>query len=178
MGKSFNSAKDGLNQQWTQTARTWKKHGKFQLPGVKVDVDFLNPVVATIRESSAEIWSKLPPPVQQHGPLIGAVLVTALIVNRVDKRRLRAEQERNLRLRGRVDMLLGENEELHKTASDWKAKAHGPKSATELQMSRALSEATQAAAAAATSAAQAASVCGTKMLAPRQRDLDQSPKPA
>lgn len=30
------------------------------------------------------------------------------------------QQKRNLRLRGQVDQLLGENEELHKKASDWK----------------------------------------------------------
>ena len=58
---------------------------------VKVDVDFLNPVVATVKESSQEIWSKLPPPVQQHGPIIGAVLVTALVVHKVEKGRLKAE---------------------------------------------------------------------------------------
>ena len=44
---------------------------------VRVDVDFLNPVVATVKESTAEIWAKLPAPVQQHGPIIGAVLLTA-----------------------------------------------------------------------------------------------------
>lgn len=33
------------------------------------------------------------------------------------------QQERNMRLRGRVDKLLSENEELHKNASDWKVRA-------------------------------------------------------
>lgn len=58
---------------------------------VKVDVDFLNPVVATVKESAQDIWAKMPQPVQQHGPIISAVLVTALIVHNIEKGRLRAE---------------------------------------------------------------------------------------
>lgn len=178
LSQNISGARDGLNKQWTQTARTWKKSGKFQLPGVKVDVDFLNPVMATVKESSAEIWARLPAPVQQHGPIIGAVLLTALVVHRIDKGRLRTEQKRNLRLRGQVDQLLGENEDLHKKASDWKARAHGPKSPSELEMSRALSEATQAAAAAATSAARAATACGRNPYAQRQSDHEEGAAPA
>lgn len=48
-------------------------------------------MVATVKESSAEIWARLPAPVQQHGPIIGAVLLTAFVVHRIDKGRLRTE---------------------------------------------------------------------------------------
>eukprot|EP00208_Stichococcus_sp_RCC1054_P008925 CAMPEP_0206151132 /NCGR_PEP_ID=MMETSP1473-20131121/38662_1 /ASSEMBLY_ACC=CAM_ASM_001109 /TAXON_ID=1461547 /ORGANISM="Stichococcus sp, Strain RCC1054" /LENGTH=197 /DNA_ID=CAMNT_0053548669 /DNA_START=287 /DNA_END=880 /DNA_ORIENTATION=+ len=167
IGQSFTGAKESWTKQWAVQQRSWKKHKKFQMP-VKVDVDFLNPVVATVKESAQDIWAKMPQPVQQHGPIISAVLVTALIVHNIEKGRLRAERERNLRLRGRVDLLLGENEELHKKVSDLKGKAQGPRSPSELAMSRALSEATQAAAAAATAAAHAASACGTP-LTPNQQ---------
>lgn len=36
--------------------------------------------------------------------------------------RILVQRERNLRLRGRVDLLLGENEELHKKVSDLKVR--------------------------------------------------------
>lgn len=143
-----------LGKRWQQQQKTWKKQGKFQMP-VHVEMDFINPAA----ESVQNFWRNLPPPVQQAAPIVGAGLLTALVVHRIERGKLKAERERNLRLRGRLDLLLGENEELHMKVADLKGKAAGPKSPSELAMSRALSEATQAAAAAATAAAHAASAC-------------------
>ncbi len=37
IGQSFNGAKEGMGQQWTQTQRNWKKNKKFSMPGACAD---------------------------------------------------------------------------------------------------------------------------------------------
>lgn len=54
---------------------------------VHVEMDFINPAA----ESVQNFWRQLPPPVQQGAPIIGAGLLTALIVHRIERGRLRAE---------------------------------------------------------------------------------------
>jgi len=108
--------------------------------------------------NTAAFWQRLPLPVQQAAPFVGAATLSALIMNRIGSAKLRAEvscelspltwlkdmiprvlflsrlspfactpiglpdaqRERNQRLRGRLDILLNENEELHAKVSDLK----------------------------------------------------------
>lgn len=157
----FSSSTQQMSKNWVQQRKVWKKQGKFQMP-VHVEMDFLNPAIETVKENTSHFWRQLPPQVQAGAPIVGVALFTAFVVHRVERGKLRAEKERNRRLRGRVDLLLGENEELHMKVADLKGKAQGPRPPSELNMARALSEATQAAAAAATAAAHAASTCRPK----------------
>ena len=57
------------------------------MPAVHVEMDFINPVA----ESVQSFWRGLPPPVQQGAPIVGAGLLTALVVHRIERGRLRAE---------------------------------------------------------------------------------------
>jgi len=158
LGQKWTETTAGVQTNWANTTKRWYKHGKFQMP-VDVQVDVLRPMWVSIQESSDAVWRRLPPPVQQAAPYLGAASLTALVVHRIGAGKLQAERERNQRLRGRVDLLLSENEELHMKIADLKARAQGPRSPSELSMARALAEATQAAAAAATAAASAATAC-------------------
>lgn len=54
---------------------------------VHVEMDFINPAA----ESVQNFWRNLPPPVQQGAPIVGAGLLTALIVHRIERGRLKAE---------------------------------------------------------------------------------------
>ena len=54
---------------------------------VHVEMDFFGPA----GESVQNFWRNLPPPVQQAAPIVGTGLLTALIVSRIERSKLKAE---------------------------------------------------------------------------------------
>ena len=60
-------------------------------PAVHVDVDFIGPFFLTMKKNAKDIWIRLPPPVQQGLPYVGAATGTGLIVWKIQAGRLRKE---------------------------------------------------------------------------------------
>ena len=60
-------------------------------PAVRVDVDVLNPIMKSVKQTTREIYLQLPPPVQQALPFVGVGFATGFIVYSIQARRLAHE---------------------------------------------------------------------------------------
>ena len=58
---------------------------------VKVDVDFLNPIVDSIKKTSRDFWRQLPPDVQRGLPYVAVAFTSSLIVYKWQHRKYSLE---------------------------------------------------------------------------------------
>lgn len=145
-------------QGWWQLQSKNAKKWKWEMP-VKVDVDFLNPIIDSVKKTTRDTWRQLPPEVQGALPFVAVAFTSGLIVYKIQHGKYVREAAKSERLSNRVDGLLEERNDLRAANKELKAKALAPKSASEMRMAAAVAEATTAAAAAASAAASAASSC-------------------
>ncbi|KAK9806485.1 hypothetical protein WJX73_002076 [Symbiochloris irregularis] len=142
---------------WATNSKNAKKW-KWEMP-VKVDVDFLNPIMDSVKKASRDIWRQLPPEVRRTLPYVGVSFTTGLIIYKWQHRKYVLEAAKGERLSSKLESIIEERNDLRSANKELKAKALAPKSASEMRMAAAVAEATTAAAAAATAAASAASSC-------------------
>mmetsp|Transcript_28869 Transcript_28869/g.81305 ORF Transcript_28869/g.81305 Transcript_28869/m.81305 type:complete len:192 (-) Transcript_28869:203-778(-) len=130
---------------------------------IKVPAE-LEPTIASARQATVETWAKLPGPVQQAMPFVTVGATVALGMKLFSDRALFAEKVKTMELQSKLAVVTEERDRL-------KAQTQLPRTDQELKMSKAISDATQAAAAASQAAALAAQAC-------IQRPLQQGMKPS
>ena len=67
------------------------KQAHVVLFAVRVDVDVLNPIMKSVKQTSREIYLQLPPPVQQALPYAAVAFGTGFVVYSIQARRLAHE---------------------------------------------------------------------------------------
>lgn len=65
---------------------------------VRVDVDFLNPMIVSVKQGARDIWIRLPPPVQQGLPYFAVGATTGMLVWKIQGGRLKREVTSSLHL--------------------------------------------------------------------------------
>lgn len=54
---------------------------------MRVDVDFLNPIVDSVKKTSRDVWRQLPPEVQRTLPYVAVAFTSSLIVYKFQHRK-------------------------------------------------------------------------------------------